>query len=147
MTPSSSALACANSTIDFMGALTRFLIAEIRRMDPSVRITPPQYRALILLERAPGMSLTDFAQELGIRTPTASVIVVRLVRDGLVQRSSAGGRRLSLALTTKGRRLIDSVRQQITTVLATAIQDWPEPKVAQSIQGLKQLQEVLESIR
>ena len=147
MTPLTTANACAHSTLDFMGAYTRFLIAEIRRLDPSIRITPPQYRALILLERAPGTSLTEFARELGIRTPTASVIVVRLVRDGLVERTSAGGRRLSLALTTKGRRLIVSVRDQIIATLTEALKEWPEPQLAHSIQALQQIQHLLENLR
>jgi DNA-binding MarR family transcriptional regulator len=143
----SSASACANAALDLMQAISGFLIAEGRDMNPSARITPPQFRALILLERTPGISLTDLAGELGIRAPTASVIVVRLVRDGLVKRNSVPGRRLSLILTAKGRRVVANARQHMIDVLTNALKHWPESQLSRSIQTLESLQRISESLR
>ncbi len=58
--------ACANATLDFMQAMTRFLIAEGRELDPAIRITPPQFRALVLMERNPGISLSELGAEMGV---------------------------------------------------------------------------------
>ncbi len=143
----SAASACANAALDLMQSISGFLIAEGRHIDPSVRLTPPQFRALILLERSPGTSLTDLATELGIRSPTASVIVVRLVRDGLVKRNSVPGRRLSLTLTAKGRRVVTNARQHMIDVLTDALKDWPQSQLSRSIQTLKSLQRISGSLR
>jgi DNA-binding MarR family transcriptional regulator len=147
MTQSNSADACALAAGDFVVAYTRFLVGEINSMDSSLRITPSKYRALAVLERTPGISVTDFAHELGIRTPTASVIVVRLTRDGLVHRTPAGGNRLALALTAKGSGLVAGARQHISDAFAEALNQSPESVLAQSTQALRTLQQILESLR
>jgi DNA-binding MarR family transcriptional regulator len=139
--------ACANATLDFMQAMTRFLIAEGRELDPAARVTPPQFRALVLMERNPGISLSELGAEMGIRTPTASVIVVRMVQQGLIQRSSAGGRRLALSLSPHGRKLLNSTRKHIQHKLAEALAEWPAAKLKQSVEILNELQQMLHEAR
>ena len=145
--PSPTPQNCAEAALDFMQSMTRFLIAEGRELDPSIRITPPQFRALVLLERSPGMSLSELGAEMGVRTPTASVIVVRLVHQGLVERTSAGGRRLALCLSTQGKKQLNSARKHIQTRLAESLATWPDSKLRQSIQLLQELQQTLHNAR
>jgi DNA-binding MarR family transcriptional regulator len=148
MTDSASpAQICADAALDFMQSMTRFLIAEGRELDPAIRITPPQFRALVLLERAPGMSLSELGAEMGIRTPTASVIVVRLVQQGLVQRSSGGGRRLALSLSAQGKKQLNTARKHIQLRLSESLAAWPASKLQQSAQVLQELQQVLHGAR
>lgn len=56
------------------------------------------------------MTLTELATHLGLPMSTASVLVKRLDRRGLVRRDrdSADERRLRLQLTADGRRLVDA---------------------------------------
>jgi DNA-binding MarR family transcriptional regulator len=143
----SPAQACAVATLDFMQALTRFLIAEGRELDPAVRVTPPQFRALTLLERGPGMSLSELGAEMGVRTPTASVIVVRMVQQGLIQRDSAGGRRLALSLSPHGKKLLNGTRKHIQNKLAESLATWPPAKLQQSVKLLNDLQQILHNSR
>ena len=148
MTDSASpAQLCAEAALDFMQSMTRFLIAEGRELDPAFRITPPQFRALVLLERAPGMSLSELGTEMGIRTPTASVIVVRLVHQGLVQRDSAGGRRLALSLSPQGKKQLNSARKHIQQRLTDSLAEWPDAKLQNSAELLHDLQQVLHGTR
>jgi DNA-binding MarR family transcriptional regulator len=148
MTDSASpAQLCAEAALDFMQSMTRFLIAEGRELDPAIRITPPQFRALVLLERAPGMSLSELGTEMGIRTPTASVIVVRLGHQGLVQRDSAGGRRLALSLSPQGKKQLNSARKHIQQRLTESLAKWPAAKLQNSADLLHELQQVLHGTR
>jgi len=101
----------------------------------------------VLLERAPGMSLSELGTEMGIRTPTASVIVVRLVHQGLVQRSSAGGRRLALSLSPQGKKQLNSARKHIQQRLAESLATWPTAKLQNSAEVLHELQQLLHRTR
>jgi DNA-binding MarR family transcriptional regulator len=72
----------------------------------------PQLRALGLVHRRPGASLTDVATHLGVTPATASVLVDRLVRRGLLHRDShpRERRRITLSLTPDGSRHLREVR-------------------------------------
>jgi DNA-binding MarR family transcriptional regulator len=72
----------------------------------------PQLRALGLVHRHPGASLTDVATHLGVTPATASVLVDRLVRRGLLHRDAHPHerRRIRLSLTRTGSRHLRQVR-------------------------------------
>src|SRR5579875_4046830 len=61
-------------------------------------LTMAQFRALLALVHRGPMSIGRLAAELGVRLPTASVLVERLVRQGLAERrEDADDRRRTLA--------------------------------------------------
>jgi len=72
----------------------------------------PQLRALGLVHRHPGASLTDVAVHLGVTPATASVLVDRLVRGGLLHRDSHPHerRRIRLSLTREGSQHLRTAR-------------------------------------
>jgi DNA-binding MarR family transcriptional regulator len=77
--------------------------ARIRRAEFG-SITVPQMRALRFIRRMPQVSLGELAEFLFISSPSASALVNRLVRQGLVlvQVPAENRRRVKLSLTAKG---------------------------------------------
>jgi DNA-binding MarR family transcriptional regulator len=73
-----------------------------------------------LIKARPGLSLRELAAEEHISPPALSGSVDRLERLGLVERirSTEDRRRVGLALTPEGRRLLGRVRERRTAWLA-----------------------------
>lgn len=130
---------CADALLEFLPAFVRLMVAEVRHGAGPNSLTPPQFRCLEILRREPGLSLSALAERLGVRQPTASLIVVRLVRDGLVGRGRAAGerRRVVLTLTDKGRNLLEAMRVAIRERIAIALGPLPAAQRARVAQGLE----------
>ncbi len=98
-----------------MMASTRLMMMEAGRAVPELRLTPPQFRILNYVFRHPGTSLSQVAAQLGVRLPTASVMLVKLAQEGLVtrERDPASRRRMQLLLTEKGMRIMEKVRANV----------------------------------
>lgn len=87
----------------------RNVVAIYRPILEPLGLTHPQYLVMLALwERAP-RALNDLAADLALDPATASPLVKRLEKEGLVQRerSVADERRLDIALTDAGRALRD----------------------------------------
>lgn len=85
----------------------RNVVAIYRPILEPLGLTHPQYLAMLALwERSP-RSLHDLAEDLALEPATASPLVKRLEKDGLVrrERNNADERRLDIALTPAGREL------------------------------------------
>lgn len=100
----------------------RNVVAVYRPILEPLGLTHPQYLVMLALwERSP-RSLADLAADLALDPATASPLVKRLEKDGLVvrERSSADERRLDIRLTTDGARLreraLDVPRQVMAAV-------------------------------
>lgn len=90
----------------------RIMATEAVRTVLNGRISPPQFRTMNYLLLAPGASLSEVADHLGVRLPTASVLLTKLASEGYVLRSRHphSRRRLQLALTDYGQAVTTSVR-------------------------------------
>lgn len=95
-----------------MMTANRIMATEAVRAVPDGRLTPPQFRILNYLLVAPGASLSEVAAYLGVRLPTASVMLVKLAAEGYVVRSRhpTSRRRMQLVLTERGQEVTTSVR-------------------------------------
>jgi len=115
----------AEALLSVVLATNRIISAEALRAAPALRLTPPQFRILHYLLTAPGASLSDVAAHLGVRLPTASVMLVKLGEEGYVHRARdpASRRRMRLVLTEKGRasllRVRDILFRRLTEARAT----------------------------
>jgi DNA-binding MarR family transcriptional regulator len=100
-----------------MMASSRLMMLEAARAVPDLRLTPPQFRILNYVFRHPGTSLSQVAAQLGVRLPTASVMLVKLAQENLVtrERDPASRRRMQLLLTERGERVMASVRANVFT--------------------------------
>jgi DNA-binding MarR family transcriptional regulator len=98
-----------------MMASSRMMMVEAATAVPELRLTPPQMRILNYIFRHPGTSLSQVAAQLGVRLPTASVMLVKLAQEGLVtrERDPASRRRMQLELTAKGSAVMTKVRQNV----------------------------------
>jgi DNA-binding MarR family transcriptional regulator len=99
-----------------------FLRAEARRHGTPF-LSVPQFRVLVFLYRHPGASLSSAAEHLGVTCPTASVLVDRLVRRGLVDRSAypQERRRIALTLTATGAQHLQQARGATRACVASLL--------------------------
>lgn len=100
----------------------RNIVAIYRPILEPLGLTHPQYLVMLALwERSP-RTLNDLAADLALDSATASPLVKRLEKEGLIarERSSEDERRLDIRLTDAGRalreRAIDVPRQVMTAV-------------------------------
>jgi MarR family transcriptional regulator, temperature-dependent positive regulator of motility len=88
--------------------------------------TPRQLAALIAVAEKDGSNQADVAERTGIDRATLGEIIVRLVRNGFLQRrrSREDARAKLLRLTDRGRRLLDAaqlVEDRVDAVLLAAL--------------------------
>lgn len=122
MTDDDPAPACAEALMALIPIFTGAMIEEVRKVEQPTRLTPPQARVLKLLTKVPYASLTEVADHLGVRKPTASVLVLKMVSQGLISRTPAGATRIALALTETGRAAIETLQTALAGRMQTAIQ-------------------------
>jgi|HubBroStandDraft_1064217.scaffolds.fasta_scaffold171052_2 DNA-binding MarR family transcriptional regulator len=96
-------------------------LAVRARLDELVRpagLTPLQYTALTVLERHPGLTSARLARHSFVTAQTMSDMVTLLRDRGLIERrrDPADRRRLVLALTPKGRDLLDEYRPAVAAL-------------------------------
>ena len=96
------------------------LARELRKETEQLGVTARQATLMWLVKRSPGLSLAELAAEEGISPPALSGNVDRLERAGLLERvrSSKDRRRVGLALTDDGEKLMRRIRARRTTWLA-----------------------------
>lgn len=103
-----SASGCARELLDALPPVTWF----IRRVMRSYRkgLSLPQFRALVLIDREPAVSLSIVADHLGVSLSAASRIVAGLVRKGLLSREGCQEDRrvCQLSLTSRGRAVLEA---------------------------------------
>ena len=144
MPPALTPEACAREIMDTVPRVMQLIRTEMRRHRPH-RLSVPQFRALLFLDRHPEASLSALAEHLGVSRPTASVLVDRLVQRGLVARGTdpAERRRAVLRLTTAGRRQLAEARQYTQARLAERLAGLGEAELARLRDGLQLLQRLL----
>jgi DNA-binding MarR family transcriptional regulator len=132
--------ACAGTVMEMVPTVMRFIRTEMRRNRASV-LSVPQLRALAFLDHSPGACLLHVADHLGVTTPTASVIVDRLVRRGLLLRSEdpRERRRLVLTLTPKGGRHLEQARSATRSWIADVLAPLPRPALRRIEEGINLL--------
>jgi len=109
----------ARELLDVVPVIMRTIRAEMRS-HRSNDLTEPLFRSLMFLERHPGVSLLDLAGHLGLTSPSACKIVDGLVVRGMVKRqpSNTDRRKITLALTHQGQKVLDEARSSTEARLA-----------------------------
>ncbi|HEU4763432.1 MAG TPA: MarR family transcriptional regulator [Gemmatimonadales bacterium] len=94
--------------------VSRLIRAEARRNRPA-GLTLSEFRALAYLEAYSGATLTELAEYVGLRLPTASKLVEALRKGGNLTRREdpADRRRTLLALTPKGKSRVDEAMRVV----------------------------------
>ena len=117
---------------------------ELRKETDQFGVTGRQATLLWLVREQPGLSLRELAAQEGISAPALSGHVDRLERLGLIERvrSDDDRRRVGLALTPEGARLLRRLREHRTAWLAARLgQLEPEQleRIAAALEPLRRL--------
>ncbi|MFF4662073.1 MarR family transcriptional regulator [Streptomyces sp. NPDC001282] len=122
-----------SSDADDVDAVTRAVVTASRVLDAVAanslaeveeRVTPAQFRMLVVLSTRGATKLVRLAELLRVSPPTAMRMVDRLIASGLADRQvNPGNRRETLLrLTDEGRRTVEHVtarrRRELTTIVA-----------------------------
>jgi MarR family transcriptional regulator for hemolysin len=107
----------------------------------------PQFRVLAYLNENEGASLSDVAEHLGLRLPSMSTLVEGLVERKLVARgpSAIDRRRITLALTARGRSTLAAAREATQKRLAERLQALPVGELDSVIGSLHKLRTIFAS--
>lgn len=109
--------------------------------DVGEEVTLTQYRSLVVLASHGPQSVSALAEAVAVTAPTASRMVERLVRKGLVRRrtDTKDRRQMRLALTESGHRLVTTVTQHRRAEIADLLASIPEEVQRAMVEGLVQL--------
>src|ERR1017187_2248394 len=114
-----------DSVVDAVLSASRVRVAVAARSlaDVAEEVTLTQYRTLVVLASRGPQNLAGLADAVGVTPATATRMCDRLVRTDLIRRRTERDdrRQLRVALTTRGRSLVDAVtgrrRQEITRII------------------------------
>ena len=98
---------------------------ELRREIHSLGVTGGQVGLLVQIKYHPGIGMRELAALERISVPGMSKFVARLEEAGLVERSPVEGdqRRVGLALTAAGQRVLRSVKSKRTAWLSARLRE------------------------
>jgi len=136
----SSPLRAPDSVVDAVLSASRVLVAVAARSlsDVAEEVTLTQYRTLVVLASRGPQNLAGLAEAVGVTPATATRMCDRLVRKDLVRRRVERGdrRQLRVALTAKGRSLVDAVTDRRRREIELIMKDIPTEEQAVLVQAL-----------
>jgi DNA-binding MarR family transcriptional regulator len=135
-TSSSVDMELVESFVTASRALVGIAVRSIETASPPV--TVPQHRVLVLLAADGDLTVGEIAEMLGVNQSNASRVVDRLQRLELVERrrGSQDGRVVVVALTRKGRHVVESVMAQRRAEVAAVLSRVPPARARQMVAAL-----------
>lgn len=132
---------CAGEVIEIVPFVMRFIRAEMRSQGAPL-LSVVQLRSLIFLNRHPGGSLSSVAEHLGVTKATASAIVEKLVKRGLVERAEhpQERRRHVLTLTESGFHELSQVREATRQSIAKVLTNLSTEQLSKVAEGMSLLE-------
>ncbi|HEX8140984.1 MAG TPA: MarR family transcriptional regulator [Pyrinomonadaceae bacterium] len=129
----------------FAEVMSRLLLDQHQKQLAELDLTLLQAQVLRLLRRGPVLT-GQLAVELGISAPAITQLTDRLMRKQLIERraSAADRRAISIALTAKGKRLVDQFRQRRRDIFNEALKSLDEPEQSQVASAMEKIVAALE---
>jgi DNA-binding MarR family transcriptional regulator len=133
---------------DFAEKMTGLMLDQYQQQIAELDLTIPQAQALRILRRG-ALTPGHLAEELGMSAPALTQLTDRLDRKGLIERKPAEGDRrcVIVALTARGKRLIDEFRARREKVFSGALAHLSEPEQEQIYKAMSVVTEALEASR
>ncbi len=133
----------AGELLDVVPKVMRVVRVQMRR-HRTADLSVPEFRTLGFLNSHAGASLSDVADHIGLTLPSMSKLIDGLVERKLVTREfdPADRRRVTLALTGRGRAILETAHAASQTYLAevlAALSPAERTTVAQAMQSLRPL--------
>ena len=137
----------AELVMETVSAVTRAIRREMRKHRP-IEMSMQQFRALAVVNRHPGASLSVVAGHLGVTTASASKLIDALVKRGLVTRTDSpqDRRKVALDVTEAGRRAQGVARTAALGRLAESLTSLGESDRWAVIRAMEVLRHALERI-
>lgn len=109
--------------LEVVPSITR-AIREQMRSHRTAELSVTQFRVLAFLSRNAGASLSDVADHIGMTLPSMSKLIDQLVTRRFVTREfdTVDRRRVTLALTGRGRTILESARGATREFLTTRLE-------------------------
>lgn len=126
------------SALSSMRTILQEVRVANRAVEQELGISGAQLFVLEELARSPADSLNDLALRAGTRHSSMSIVVTRLVEAGLATREASpdDARRVQLAVTARGRRLLRDAPPSAQARLLAAARTLPPARLAQLAAGL-----------
>jgi DNA-binding MarR family transcriptional regulator len=132
-----------NSFTEIMSGL---MIDQYQKQITELELTLPQAQLLRVLRRGP-MQTGQLATEMRISAPAITQLTDRLIRKGLIERSTTADDRrcVIVALSDEGRLLVDQFRQRRGEIFNEALADLSEAERKQAVEVLEKVVKALEN--
>jgi DNA-binding MarR family transcriptional regulator len=132
-----------DSVVDAVLSASRVLVAVAARSlaDVAEEVTLTQYRTLVVLASRGPQNLAGLAEAVGVTPATATRMCDRLVRKDLIRRRTERDdrRHLRVALTAKGRSLVDAVTDRRRREIGRIMGEIPVKEQVVLVQALGRL--------
>jgi DNA-binding MarR family transcriptional regulator len=130
----------------FAEAMTMILLDLHQQHLAALDLTLPQAQVLRVLRREGAVPTGQLAIALRISAPAITQLTDRLIRKGLIERQAAehDRRTVLIALSGKGRRLVDQFRQRRRDIFSRALAQLAEAERAEVIAALEKVVAALE---
>jgi len=124
--------------------LVMYFIRKQARQCNTIDISVPQIRVLAYLRLAPGASLTQLAENLGVTKATASNLIDRMVQRQLVMRceNTEERRSVKLTITKDGEQHLQEARAMVLKGLANNLEKVAQEKRRKISEGVCLLREL-----
>ena len=115
--------AAATRLPELLLALRRRINEEAKQTDLKYALTMQQFETLWLIETTGKKSMEQIAEHLGVRPPSATVMIERMARNGLVRREkSPNDRRIvNIVLSPKTKKELSTIRAHKESALKRII--------------------------
>ncbi len=135
-----SAAQCARGVLEVVPELMRHIRARMRAQRGAA-LSVPQLRCLLFVNGHDGAALGSLAEHLGLTPPSASKLVEELVQRKLLERSTSADdrRKLHLAVSPAGRRLLEMVLRETQAGLSVELARLDPEDLASVSRGLQAL--------
>lgn len=112
-----------------------------QEVEKACGISGAQIWALSALRDSPGLKVSELAQALSIHASTASNLLDKIEKAGLIrrERNSTDQRVVRLYLTDAGMRMVNDAPRPLTGILTHALSALPEATLARLNDDLRQL--------
>lgn len=131
----------------FGEVMSRLMVDQMQRHLTELDLTLPQVQVLRILRREGTVPAGRLAACLRISAPATSQLTDRLIRKGLIERQTSEDdrRAVLVALSAKGRCLVDQFRERRNAIFGAALSELSEEEQAQVVSSLQKVIAVLES--
>jgi DNA-binding MarR family transcriptional regulator len=108
-------------------------------------ITPPQLNALVILIEQDGITMGELCDRMYLACSTATDLIDRMERNGLIERERDQNDRRVIRLRVKppGRQVIEEVMKARKRYLGGVLRQVPEEEHEQLIKGLRDLHSIM----